>query len=129
MSTPNKTFPRPEANFSGWLNPCDFGASGSEYATNAIAAAGSNELLVRNPGDFAAGDEVSVDGCFAFTYGTLYKAAKPSLAVNQQPLTDELEINGIEKISKHRVFILHVNAPGVFSWMLVDPEYQTRLAD
>ena len=123
----NNTYPHRTLNVSAWLDPRDFGASGSETTAIGGISSGSNELLLENFGDFVPGNEITADGCFTHTYGMLYNDREPYLAGNQQPLTDEVEIRGVKHIHKHRVFILHITAPGVFSWMVVDPEYQTCL--
>jgi len=45
---------------NGWLNVRDFGASGSRFETTAKTEAGSNEIVVKDAGDFKVGQGVQI---------------------------------------------------------------------
>jgi len=47
----------------GFLNVRDFGASGSAFETAAFTRAGSNQILVKDVGDFRVGQQVMVSKC------------------------------------------------------------------
>ena len=46
-----------------WLNVRDFGVSGSEFETTSETTAGSNQIVVKDVGDFKAGQGVMVSKC------------------------------------------------------------------
>ena len=55
--------PKGENPGRGWLNVRDFGASGSEFETQATTQAGSRTVVVANVGDFKVGQGVMISKC------------------------------------------------------------------
>jgi hypothetical protein len=112
----------------GLINACDCGASGSEYQAVGKIRKASNELELKDAGDFKVGQEVTVTRCHVHHYGMVYSAAEPYLAKNQKPLSDEIELRGLNENKAWQTFIVHFEKtdPVTFSWMAVDPVFQTR---
>ncbi len=112
---------------STWINASGFGASGSTFEAHGRMECGSNELILDNIGDFRTGQTVTVEKCFFHTWGILYNEHKPYLAKNQAALKDELEIEGLDNAKNHQIFVIHFFEANVFSWMVIDPKYQTEM--
>jgi hypothetical protein len=115
---------------NGWINAQDFGASGSEFQSNGVIRAGSNEIAVEELGDFQVGQEVTVSHCHLHYYGTVYNALEPYYARNQSPLGDELEFRGLNADKAWQTFIIHFEKtePVTFNWIAVDPAFQTKIS-
>ncbi len=47
----------------GWLIASDYGASGSEFSTDAVTVADANQVTVKDVGDFEVGQGVMVSRC------------------------------------------------------------------
>jgi hypothetical protein len=115
-------------NSGQWINAADCGASGSEFATTGKITAGSNEITLKDIGDFQVGQEVAASGCCLHYYGTLYNEAEPYLAKNQKVLSDELEFRGLDKDKTWQTFVIHFQKtkPASFNWMVIDPDFQKK---
>jgi len=114
---------------NSWINATEFGASGSEFESIGKIFAGSNEIILENIGDFKVGQEVNISHCNPHYYGTVYNAAEPSFAKNQSPLENELELRGLDDDKHWQTFVIHFEKtePVTFSWMAVDPAFQTEI--
>lgn len=112
---------------NSWINAKDFGAAGSEFIAKGKSSASSCEIELDNIGNFKPGDEISASGCFLHYYGMLYNEKEPYLAKNQTRLRGEIEFRGLENEKCHQTFVLHFRKtdPVTYSWMAVDPKYQT----
>ena len=110
-----------------WTNAQACGASGSEFQSVGEISAGSGDLELEELGDFQVGQEVAVRGCHLHYYGMIYNTLKPCLAQNQKPLAEELEFRGLNNDKQWQTFVINFDkdAPGTFSWMAVDPRFQT----
>ena len=76
-----------------WLNARDFGASGSQFQTQATTVAGSNQVTVADPGDFKVGQGVMVSRCnIHSTYASLWGPRKQYSS--SAPLKDLVEMRG-----------------------------------
>lgn len=113
--------------FNDWINARDFGASGSEFESVGRIAADSNEIILDDVGDFEIGQEITISHCNPHYYGTVYNTAEPYLAKNQKLLEDELELRGLDDDKAWQTFVIHFEKtdPVAFSWMAVDPVFQT----
>ncbi len=117
------------ASFAGdWINAVDCGASGSEFQSVGVIRAGSNEISVEDVGDFRVGQEVAVSRCHRHYYGTVYNEMEPYYARNQKIMENELEFRGLDDKTAWQTFIIHFDKtePVTFSWMAVDPRFQTK---
>lgn len=112
---------------SPWIDASDYGATGSTFTSEGTMHAGSDELELRDIGDFKPGQWITAQGCFYHTYGMLYNQAAPYLGKNQRKLDGEIEIDGLDNADDHLIFIIHFFADNLFSWMAVDARYQTKL--
>lgn len=114
--------------FNGeWINAAQHGASGSEFQATGAIAAGSNEITLKDPGDFTVGQEVTISGCHRHYYGTVYNEKEPYFARNQSLLKDEIELRGLNANKSWQTFVLdfYKTEPITFRWLAVDPAYQT----
>jgi len=113
---------------SGWINATACGATGSDYETHGNMAAGSNELLLNEAGDFQPGQQVEILGANLHHYGMIYNDREPYLARNQSPLVNEVELRGLSAGKTWQTFVIdfHEGEPTTWRWMAVDPAYQTK---
>ena len=102
----------------GWLNARDFGASGSMFETTAAAAAGSNEIVVKDVGDFEVDQWVSVSKCnVRYERDALYGPKSPYRG--RQPLGKALEMRGYDgSQGSWFVYMLEIESdkPHTFRW-------------
>ena len=110
---------------SVYLNPKDFGASGSDFTALGKIAGQTNLLELEETGDFQAGQWITAEGCFYHTYGMVNFEKAPYLSANQKPLENELEIKGLENAGNRQTFVFHFHGNKTVSWLAVDPKYQT----
>ncbi|MHB8995327.1 MAG: hypothetical protein ACYC63_08785 [Armatimonadota bacterium] len=83
------------ADQSSWVNVRDFGASGSEYSTGAVTAAGSKQITVKDVGDFQVGQGVMVSRCNVRYQSKMLRGPKKVLQ-GARALKDEVEIRGYD---------------------------------
>ncbi len=101
----------------GWLSVKDFSASGSKFETTATATAGSNQIVVKEVGDFQVGQGVTVSRSNIQIVSPLLRG--PESPYSTKPLEDALEIRGYDgSTSSWLVFLLEVDAtePLSFRW-------------
>ena len=108
-----------------FLNAASFGASGSAFTTTGSMKNSSNILTLEEEGDFKEGEYITFDGGSFHVYGCVTKENAPFLAKNQKDLTDELEVTGLDKKRFQQTFVLHFHGDNTFSFLVVDPLYQT----
>ncbi len=100
----------------GWLNAADFGASGSQFETTATVQAGSTQIAVQDPGDFAVGQEIMVSR--AFSHYQKQRVWGPDFA-RPRTMEGELEIRGYDGSSgSWTAFLIEVakGTPETFRW-------------
>ncbi|MGX8717174.1 MAG: hypothetical protein ACSW8C_04260, partial [bacterium] len=109
------------------LNPLDFGASGSVFTGIGTIHENSNRLELADRGDFQPGQWITAEGCFYHTYGMVNFEKEPYLADFQKPLENEIEVSGLDNDRNWQTFVFHFHAGAEnrFSWLAVDPKYQT----
>ena len=78
-----------------WLNARDCNASGSSFTTGAVTTAGSNQITVKDPGDFAVGQGVMVSRCFV-RYQAKHLWGPKKIYEASRALKDEVEIRGYD---------------------------------
>lgn len=110
---------------SAYLNAASFGASGSSFTTKGEMKKDSSILLLEEEGDFTEGSYLTFDGGFFHVYGTLTQTGAPYLAQNQQPLTNEIEVQGLDDTLFQQTFVLHFHGDDTYSFLTADPKYQT----
>ncbi|NLY00801.1 MAG: hypothetical protein GXY83_32305 [Rhodopirellula sp.] len=101
----------------GWLSVTDFSASGSKFETTATANAGSNQIVVKDVGDFQVGQGVTVSRSNIQIVSPLLRG--PESPYSTKPLEDALEIRGYDgSTSSWLVFLLEVDVaePLSFRW-------------
>lgn len=79
----------------GWLNVRDFKASGSSFTTGAVTAAGSNQITVKDVGDFVVGQGVMVSRCNV-RYQAKHLWGPKKIYESSRALKDEVEIRGYD---------------------------------
>jgi hypothetical protein len=79
----------------GWLTASDFNASGSQFSTGATTVAGSNQITVKDVGDFRVGQGVMVSRCNV-QYGRATLWGPRQTYESRRPLKDELEFRGYD---------------------------------
>lgn len=78
-----------------WLNAADFAASGSTFSTDATTTAGSNQITVKDVGDFKVGQGVMVSRCnVQYSSPRLWGPRKTY--ESQRALKGELEFRGYD---------------------------------
>jgi hypothetical protein len=101
-----------------WLDVRECGASGSRLETTASTRAGSNQIVVRDVGDFKVGQGVTVSRCnIRIVAPRIWGPEEPYSS--QKPLGDALEIRGYDgSTSSWLVFILEIDSsrPLSFRW-------------
>ena len=100
----------------GWLNAADFGASGSQFETTATVEAGSTQIVVQDPGDFAVGHDIMVSR--AFSHYQNQRVWGPDHA-RPHPMEGKLEIRGYDGSSgSWTAFLVEVakGTPETFRW-------------
>jgi hypothetical protein len=96
---------------SAWVNVRDCGASGSQYSTGAVTTAGSNQITVKDPGDFQVGQGVMVSRCNVRYQSKVLWGPKKVLQ-GARALKDEVELRGYDGASgSWLIYALDV-APG-----------------
>ena len=101
----------------GWLSVKEFSASGSQFETTATATAGSNQIVVKDVGDFQVGQGVTVSRSNTRIVSPLLRG--PESPYSTEPLADALEIRGYDgSTGSWLVFLLEVDAtePLSFRW-------------
>ena len=101
----------------GWLNVCDFGASGSQFETAAAATADSKQITVEKVGDFQVGQGVMVSKCHPHFERCILKPPENPYSTN--PLGDAAELRGYDGSGGNwLVFLVEVNSadPLTFRW-------------
>lgn len=79
----------------GWINVKDMGATGSVHESTAKATAGSNRIVVDDPGDFKVGQQVSVSKCNVRYMKPLLMGPGEPYSTSR-PLGDAVEIRGYD---------------------------------
>jgi hypothetical protein len=100
-----------------WLNVRNGGASGSKFETTATATAGSNQIVMKEVGDFQVGQGVTVSRCNIQIVSPLLRG--PESPYSTKPLEGALAIRGYDgSTSSWLVFLLEVDAaePLSFRW-------------
>ncbi|MEW6354978.1 MAG: right-handed parallel beta-helix repeat-containing protein [Planctomycetota bacterium] len=109
---------RTTAAAQGWLNARDYGASGSMFETTAAATADSNEIVVKDVGDFKVNQWVSVSKCnVRYERATLSGPKSPY--GSQQPLGNALDMRGYDgSQGSWFVYMLEIESdmPHTFRW-------------
>ena len=109
-----------EGPSSGWLNVRDCGASGSEFTTTAATTAGSNQIVVKDAGDFKVGQEVMVSRCNPrLCDDHLWGPKIQYTAGSGRKLKDIVDLRGYDETSgSWTAYILDVEraTPPVFRW-------------
>ncbi|MEW6354979.1 MAG: hypothetical protein AB1696_01520 [Planctomycetota bacterium] len=101
----------------GWVNAKDCGASGSVFETTASTAAESKEIVVKDVGDFKAGQGVMISRCNPHYERCFLKPPDNPYAV--PPLGDAAELRGYDgSIGSWLVFLVEINSaePLTFRW-------------
>jgi hypothetical protein len=80
---------------SSWVNARDCGASGSQFSTSAVTVAGSNQITVKDVGDFQVGQGVMVSRCNVRYQRKMLWGPKKVLQ-GARALKDEVEIRGYD---------------------------------
>ena len=102
----------------GWLNVKDFGASGSAFTTTATTTAGSEEVIVKDVGDFKADQWVSISKC-NIRYDRALLCGPGSPYRDKAPLGDAVDIRGYDgSQGSWFVYILEIESadPLTFRW-------------
>lgn len=113
-------------NFS-WIDVREHGASGSEFEAKGRMVKWSNRMEVEAAGDFQAGQWVIAENAHFHYSGIIYGAGQPPWkTVNKIPLSDEIELRGVDVTKTWQTFVLlfEQTDPLTFSWLAVDPEFQ-----
>jgi len=103
---------------SAWLNVQDCGASGSPYESTATTVAGSNQITVKDVGDFRVGQGVTVSRCNIACQGATLWGPQGTYGTSR-PLKDAVAIRGYDGSTRGwLVFILEVDnaTPTTFRW-------------
>ncbi|MBI5686930.1 MAG: hypothetical protein HZC54_17820 [Verrucomicrobia bacterium] len=98
------------------LNVRDCGASGSAFETTAATTAGSNQITVKDVGDFKAGQGVMVSRCnIRYVNPTLWGPGEPYIGASKDT---GLEIRGYDGgAGSWIVFLLEIDSAGpTFRW-------------
>ena len=101
-----------------WFNVRDFGASGSEFEAIASTTAGSNQIVVKDIGDFKVGQGVMVSKCNV-RYEGAYVRGPGEPYKDVQPLKGQLEFRGFDGSGGDwLVFLLDIDGkdPLTFRW-------------
>ena len=100
------------------LNVRDFGASGSDFETEAVTKAGSNVIVLEDLGDFQVGQYVSVSKCnIRYERALLYGPASPYRG--GKPLGNAVEMRGYDgSQGSWFIYILEIESadPVTFRW-------------
>ena len=103
---------------AGFFNACDFGVSGSRTEVTGHAQAGSRTILLDEPGDFRAGQGVTLTGCNIHTIqATLW--GPHALYTAARNMEGEVEYRGYDgSQGSWCVWMLDVDpaCPEVFRW-------------
>ncbi|NOZ22010.1 MAG: hypothetical protein GXP25_13090 [Planctomycetes bacterium] len=109
---------RTASALQGWLNVKDFGASGSMFETTAATTEGSNEIIVKDVGDFKVNQWVSVSKCnVRYERANLYGPKSPYRS--RQPLGKAMEMRGYDgSQGSWFVYMLEIESanPHTFRW-------------
>jgi len=100
---------------TGWLNVKEFGASGSDFRTTAATTAGSNEIVVKDAGDFKVGQGVTVSKCNVHYERCLLRTGM----YERKPLGDTVELRGYDGSNNGWiVFVIDIDGaePPTFRW-------------
>ena len=111
-----QTEPEVEPDTPGWLNVKNYGVSGSAFETKAKTTAGSKEITVATPGDFKAGQQVTVSLCHAQFINKRLRGTKWRYPT---AVKDEVELRGYDgSAGSWLVFTVEVDAakPLTFRW-------------
>ena len=102
----------------GWMNARDFGASGSQYETTAMATTGSSQIIVKDPGDFKIGQGVMVSRCnIRYAAPTLWGPGEPYS--HNKPIKDEVQFRGYDgSAGSWVVYLIEIDgeSPATFRW-------------
>jgi hypothetical protein len=79
----------------GWLDAADFAASGSTFSTDATTTAGSNQITIKEVGDFKVGQGVMVSRCNVQYSGARLWGPRKTYE-SQRALKGELEFRGYD---------------------------------
>lgn len=106
------------AGTDGWINVTDTGASGSQFETTATTTAGSNQIIVADPGDLQVGQQITVSKCnIRYLRPTQYGPGEPY--ATSKPLGDALEMRGYDGSGgSWLTYLLEVDGadPVTFRW-------------
>ncbi|MEW6354975.1 MAG: hypothetical protein AB1696_01500 [Planctomycetota bacterium] len=101
-----------------WLNVRDLGASGSAFETTATTTAGSNQIAVKDVGDFQVGQGVMVSKCnVRYEAGMVRGPGEPYL--EHRPMKGLVELRGFDGSGGDwLVFLLDIDGdnPLTFRW-------------
>ena len=107
-----------EHGTDGWLNARDFGASGSQFETAATTVAGSNQITVKDPGDFKVGQGVMISRCnIRYLLPRVWGPGEPYS--HCKPLTDEAQFRGYDgSAGSWIVYLIEIDgeSPATFRW-------------
>lgn len=78
-----------------WLNVRSCGASGSQFSTGAVTTASSNQITVKDTGDFQVGQGVMVSRC-SVRYQARQLWGPQKIYESSRALKDEVEIRGYD---------------------------------
>lgn len=102
----------------GWMNACDFSASGSQFETTATTAAGSNQITVKDPGDFKVGQGVTVSRCnIRYLQPRIWGPGEPYS--HCKAISDEAEFRGYDgSAGSWIVYLIEIDGenPATFRW-------------
>lgn len=101
-----------------WLNARDFGASGSQFQTQATTVVGSNQITVADPGDFKVGQGVMVSRCnIQMSNATLW--GPRAKYASSRAVKEEVQFRGYDgSLGSWTVYILDIDGtnPLTFRW-------------
>jgi len=107
-----------QADGADLLNARDCGASGSKFETTAATADGSNQITVKNVGDFKVGQGVMVSKCnIRYSRTQLWGTGEPYY--NSKPLENSVEVRGYDgSTGSWVIYILDIepSATPAFRW-------------
>ena len=100
----------------GWLNVRECGASGSRFETTGTTTAGSNQVAVKDAGDFRAGQGVMVSRCNVRTYG--HRLWGPGEPYAQSSADTGVEVRGYDgSAGSWIVYLMEIDGAGpTFRW-------------